>query len=269
MKKKTKKILAGISLGTILATAPFYTGCASDITFNQADLDKALVNINEYLETQNNFSSEFAQNRLYNCLVDGFTSGENANFSLDVTQTGQDVTGRTFATISYSSKVYSEENTTIYEVKQEGNTIYQKIEFNPTTEKYTITNYTSDMKKQVLENQEWTFESIAMWGSMSQMYSYILNSIVGLFDNYTMDILDDGSEVFKTYRTSESNERDEIFTESFVIKFKEQKLISVQSVLLIHELSSGEFEYQNTYDWEFLYNINGINIDENLYTVNE
>ena len=83
MKEKTKKILAGIGVGLTLGTAgAFMTGCSSDITFNQKDLDQAISNINEYLETQNNYSSEFARNTLNGYLMNALNDSARKNIEI-------------------------------------------------------------------------------------------------------------------------------------------------------------------------------------------
>ena len=83
MKEKTKKILAGIGIGLTLGTAgAFMTGCSSDITFNQKDLDQAISNINEYLETQNNYSSEFARNTLNGYLMNALNDSARKNIEI-------------------------------------------------------------------------------------------------------------------------------------------------------------------------------------------
>ena len=47
MKFKTKKILAGVTMGITGALA--LTGCASDIAITQEDLDKTLEGVNNHL----------------------------------------------------------------------------------------------------------------------------------------------------------------------------------------------------------------------------
>lgn len=264
---KKKNLLLGLTLGTLMSSSILFTGCSSDITFNQSDLDKALVNINEYLETQNNFSSEFAKNCLHNYLIEGFTGTKDNKFCLTITQSSHDETGRETTTYNVSEKVQTIGNITIFENKYLNEIKYQEIEFNPITKKYKITNYTSDMKTQVLEEKN-SFDPIVNFSSTTLVYSYVLNTIVGLFDNYTMDILEDGTEVFKTYRTysQEGGNYKHKYTESFIIKFKNKKMINLQSLLITEDLDTHEFLYQDVYTWDFKYDIEDITIDKTLYT---
>ena len=79
MKNKMKKIITGLSLAfTMMLGGVALTGCSSDITFNQKDLDAAINNVNEYLETQNNFSSEFARNTFNAYLMNAWADSSNS-----------------------------------------------------------------------------------------------------------------------------------------------------------------------------------------------
>lgn len=144
---------------------------------------------------------------------------------------------------------------------------YQEIEFNPTSKKYKIANYKSDIKTKVLEEQD-SFDTIVNFSSTTLVYSYALNTIVGLFDNYTMDVLEDGTELFKSYRTysQENANYEHKYTESFIIKFKNQKIINIQSILIAEDLDTHEFLYQEVFNWEFNFDIEYISIDKTLYT---
>ena len=226
-----------------------------------------MVNINDYLETQNNFSSEFAKNYLYNYLIDGFTGDKDNKFGLTITQSSYDETGRETTTYHAFERVQTIGNKTILESKYLNETKYQEIEFNSITKKYKVTNYTSEMKTQVLEEQD-SFDTIVNFSSTTLVYSYVLNTVVGLFDNYTMDILEDGTEVFKTYRTycQEGGNYKHKYTESFIIKFKDQKMINLQSILITEDLVAHEILYQDVYNWDFNYDIEDIIIDKTLYT---
>lgn len=78
MKNKTKKLLTGLVLGAVGAMT--LTGCtATDITLNQEDLDKIISGANKYLEYQNDYSSEHAQNMLNDMLIETKTNHLRTN----------------------------------------------------------------------------------------------------------------------------------------------------------------------------------------------
>lgn len=112
MKDKTKKILAGIGLGAVLGTSGLLmTGCSSDITFNQSHLDEALKNVNEYLETQNNYSSEFAKNVLNDYLLRGIERNQNnSQFGYKVTNKQQNSLNDLYANFTIDYKIYRKDN---------------------------------------------------------------------------------------------------------------------------------------------------------------
>ena len=112
MKEKTKKILAGIGLGAVLGTSGlFMAGCSSDITFNQSHLDEALKNVNEYLETQNNYSSEFAKNVLNDYLLRGIERNQNnSQFGYKVTNKQQNSLNDLYANFTIDYKIYRKDN---------------------------------------------------------------------------------------------------------------------------------------------------------------
>ena len=253
MKSKTKKILSGVCLGAIMATTPLFAGCTSDITFNQGDLDKALVNINEYLETQNNYNSDFAKNCLMNYLIDGANSTSNTtNFSV---------------TYSYKEKTKQQGNTTVSEVQYNNTVRFQEVEFNQETKKYKSTTYENDKSYSVSENLD-TINYISQFTSSVQFYKLVLDMCNGDCSMFTMDTLEDGSEVFKTYKIENyTNEKGPNSVIScFTIKFKEQKLVNLQ-ITEIDEFLPGNIinSYQiENYDIE--YNIPDIQINKSQYT---
>lgn len=122
MKNKTKKTLAGLGLGLVGALS--LTGCASDIVFNQADLDKAINGVNEYLETQNNYSSEFARNMLNDSIVKAvFKAMETNNYSIKNTQIVKDALGNIYYNTTSTNSVSYDKNTNIakiYDIYTEG-----------------------------------------------------------------------------------------------------------------------------------------------------
>lgn len=80
------KLIVGLTLGAVMATAPLFAGCSSDITFNQSDLDNLVNNANVYLENQNNYDADYGKNVLNTYIVDGLFRNEmNQHHSIKMT----------------------------------------------------------------------------------------------------------------------------------------------------------------------------------------
>lgn len=71
MKKLKRKLL---TLAVVASSLVATTACSSNIKFNQDDLDKVMEQTQEYLEAQNNYSTEFARNYLIDYLTKGIDS---------------------------------------------------------------------------------------------------------------------------------------------------------------------------------------------------
>lgn len=79
MKNKMKKIFAGVGIGLAIGSSAMLTGCSSDITFNQADLDNVISNVNSYLENTQNNNSEYVRNTLNELIVNGMNNAVGTN----------------------------------------------------------------------------------------------------------------------------------------------------------------------------------------------
>ena len=109
---KKKNLLMGLTIGALMATTPLVTACKSDITFNQDDLNTAISNINEYLETQNNYNSEFAKNVLNDYLLKGIERNlNNAQFGYRITYETQNSYKDIYEDYSIDYKLYKTNNT--------------------------------------------------------------------------------------------------------------------------------------------------------------
>lgn len=137
MKNKTKKILAGLGLGLIGATT--LTGCTSDIVFNQSDLDNAITGINNYLDTQNNYSSEFARNTLNNMLIkSAFKATQVTSYSQTANESFKDDAGNIVNTATSTAKIYYDKNTNTSKIFSTSTYGYKEL--------YSETNYNSNSK---------------------------------------------------------------------------------------------------------------------------
>lgn len=150
MKDKTKKMLAGIGLGAVLGTSGiFMTGCSSDITFNQKDLDQAISNINEYLETQNNYSSEFAKNVLNDYLLRGIERNQNnSQFGYKVTSKQDNSLNDLYANFTIDYKIYRKDND-IKEMCRVDGPAYNPLDLQANTNNYREVK--SEYKQRIVE----------------------------------------------------------------------------------------------------------------------
>ena len=90
--KNKKKILAASLLAGLLFTT---SACSSNVKFNQDNLDKLIVSGNTYFEEQNNYSAEFAKNRLLDYLAKGIykLNKNDTSFKVTVDQNYSDTFG--------------------------------------------------------------------------------------------------------------------------------------------------------------------------------
>lgn len=196
MKNKTKKILAGLCLGVTLGASGFMlSGCTSDITFNQKDLDTAIKNVNEYLETQNNYSSEFARNTLNGYLMDAMKDCVNST-SLRVSQnlTQIDVYGNKKVSNMGEYKFYLENGKSKEQFVDDTRTIYKESVLGEDG-KYDCVTYNKEgsSKTYITENDQVTTNPVnrtVMFNNYNSaiMYVYnLLNAEELTFEDFIME----------------------------------------------------------------------------------
>ena len=110
MKKFKRKLLTlAVAASALVGT----TACSSNIKFNQDDLDKVLVQTQEYLESQNNYSTEFARNYLIDYLAKGIDSLDDnfvsTKYSIEGKQ--QDIFGNVIDSDTMTYKSYKDGDT--------------------------------------------------------------------------------------------------------------------------------------------------------------
>lgn len=209
MKKKSKLIM-GLALGAVMATIPLITGCSSDITFNQSDLDNLISNADTYLTAQNNYSSEYAKNVLSDYLIRGISrvSSQEQHYSEKMTMETIDIYGYTEQKEEHEYKIYKNGNNVkeMYTVACQtypsaGNyTIYREMAeenvapTNPSTgspsyNKYTGTTYTEDRdttdQTQKYTKEDFTSETASIDDicsnpvyTLQYLYSQLLSSVI-------------------------------------------------------------------------------------------
>lgn len=217
MKKKSKLIM-GLALGAVMATTPLITGCSSDITFNQSDLDNLISNADTYLTAQNNYSSEYAKNVLSDYLIRGISrvSSQEQHYSEKMTMETMDIYGYTSQKEEHQYKIYKNGNSVkeLYSVSCQtypsaGNyTVYREMTeenvapTNPSTglpsyNKYTGTTYTED-RDTTDQTQKYTKEDFSNGLSsidalyddpiytLTYIYSQLLSCVINTEDTFLM-----------------------------------------------------------------------------------
>ena len=151
--KKTKKIIsAALMAGTLCLT-----GCTSNIKFNQEDLDKVVASANEYLENQNNYSTEFAYNYLLDNLIKGMDKLDDkyVSYSISGYDIQYDIFGNELGKNGMVYKTYKNEdtNTVVSYMKgaAESSEIYSELALNKTNDelKYKAKIYYVGTKKYI------------------------------------------------------------------------------------------------------------------------
>lgn len=104
------KLIVGLTLGAVMATAPLFAGCSSDISFNQSDLDNLVNNANVYLENQNNYDADYSKNVLNTYIVDGLFRNEmNQHHAIKMTDESNDGYNTLYTSVS-EYKIYRDGN---------------------------------------------------------------------------------------------------------------------------------------------------------------
>lgn len=135
MEQKTKRLLAGLGIGLALGSSAMLTGCSSDITFNQKDLDNVINNVNTYLENTQNNNSEYVRNNLNELIINGM------NNSIGIKNIAYNV-----ITKYYENGLLFDKTTISYKRNIENNTL--KVYYN-TIEGKKNTNYIEATRKSV------------------------------------------------------------------------------------------------------------------------
>ncbi|MGN0961652.1 MAG: hypothetical protein ACI4PF_05595 [Christensenellales bacterium] len=247
MKNKTKKILAGLGLGLVGAVT--LTGCTSDITFNQADLDKVISEVTEYLETQNNYSSEFASNVLNNMLIQTkFDLARTKGLTCESDTSILDVFGNVTRNVVTNLRMFYDDKTKTNKgwswLEENESKTYYEIAYNSDTKEYNITNYdltnrTYTSKTQtndILENNflvEYYFENFVD-RIISIVYGENQDCMVG---NVTMEKVGDNHYRFKFIYAYERELNYEEYgyyscldTEEWCLEFENNKLSKIEGL---------------------------------------
>lgn len=152
MKKFKRKLLTlAVAASALVGT----TACSSNIKFNQDDLDKVLVQTQEYLESQNNYSTEFARNYLIDYLAKGIDSLDDnfvsTKYSIEGKQ--QDIFGNVIDSDTMTYKSYKDGNTVKLYYKSGSEEAYLTIKLikNDTEYKYETKYYDVATKKYVTQ----------------------------------------------------------------------------------------------------------------------
>ena len=171
MKNKTKKLLTGLGLGLLGAIT--LTGCTSDIVFNQSDLDKAITGINTYLDTQNNYSSEFARNTLNDLLIKAsFKATQVTSYSQTGIETFKDDIGNIINSSTGIEKIYHDKNSNTTKIYRTDNNnsvdIYSETQYNSNSRSYTTKVYD-------LKDKEWYETTSSTYQNDPHLLSYTLD----------------------------------------------------------------------------------------------
>lgn len=275
MKNRTKKILSGIALGVVGTLT--LTGCTSDLTFNQADLDNIINGANKYLEYQNNYSSEYAQNMLNDLLIQAKTDYTYAtSFTLEQTYQIFDKFGNNTYTINELERSYYDASTNTRKIEvisadSESNNSdnYYVIKYaqdNYTCTKYNIqdSEYTNMTNKDNINNIG--YQEV---NTLINQIFLLLNADYGdVQSNTILNTLDENHYQFKVIiynRHSSTEEVDEetithdsIHSEYYTFEFKDRHLTKLSCI------QSTNYDYgievDNSFiDMEFILNTGDFN----------
>ncbi len=188
MKNKGKKLLAGLGIGVALASATMLTGCTSDITFNQEDLDNAINNVNSYLTNKQNNDSEYVRNNLNELIINGM------NNSVGLKSIAYNV-----VTETYSNGLMLDKTTTTYKRNLENNML--KVYYN-TAENRKNTHYIEATRKQVENSYYFDVEEYKINSENQKTYEKTENlsdiSSKVLRDNFYADYVGVYSSIIAT-----------------------------------------------------------------------
>lgn len=250
MKNKTKKILA--SVGLIIASCGLLAGCTSDITFNQKDLDNLMNNATTYLETQNNYSSEFVRNSLNNYLINGLENAINEKNISYTSTTEMLYYGNTIYTETFKFKKTNDGQTIKEFVQTEDGTTYREIAIN---KEENTTTY--DAITYIQEGEEKTYTVVENSSNIERLYvdfvdyvDYYSQLMLVLQDSeleWTDFIMESKDDIvtFKCIAINPSYVGDTKIIGSMILEFKNGKIQKAQQSICNFDSSS--YSYNGYY----------------------
>ncbi len=263
MKNKGKKLLAGLGIGLALTGATMLTGCTSDITFNQEDLDNAINNVNSYLTNKQNNDSEYVRNTLNELLINAMNDSVGVkNISYTSTSVRYDYGIKT-AQAKYTYKRNVEDNVCKSYLKSEGNGIR-----NGTTYVELTTKSANDVISFELENYQIDDEGVKTYTKTAEptemenlMITADYDDYVGVYSsiiaglNYTeegivwSDFVKSENNGVVTYKCTAINPEYMGYSMvgSMTLEFKDNKIIKM-------EMMSTAFKNRVNYDDDYTKN---------------
>ena len=246
MKNKTKKILAGLGIGLALGSSAMLTGCSSDITFNQKDLDNVVSNVNAYLENTQNNNSDYVKNTLNELIINAMNNSIGVG-NISYTSVSE----------QYAYGIKSTTQKEIYKrniVGQVRKEYYSKTDNNQTRISYTeITKKPSETLSSIYDVEEYVIDwdnkkeytktentsELSSLPSYSEFKDYVdvYSSIIYLLNNsnqLTMsDFVKSVENDMVTYKCMAMNPEyidNSSIVGSMIIVFRNEKIVKLESI---------------------------------------
>ena len=246
MKNKTKKILAGLGIGLALGSSAMLTGCSSDITFNQKDLDNVVSNVNAYLENTQNNNSDYVKNTLNELIINAMNNSIGVG-NISYTSVSE----------QYAYGIKSTTQKEIYKrniVGQVRKEYYSKTDNNQTRISYTeITKKPSETLSSIYDVEEYVIDwdnkkeytktentsELSSLPSYSEFKDYVdvYSSIIYLLNNsnqLTMsDFVKSVENDLVTYKCMAMNPEyidNSSIVGSMIIVFRNEKIVKLESI---------------------------------------
>lgn len=274
--KKMNKIMGAVLMAGTFCLA----GCKSNIEFNQEDLDKMIVSTNEYLENQNNYSTEFAYNYLIDTLIKGMDKLDDKYVSYKISGSSKqyDIFGNVIEDQNMIYQTYKNEetNTVISRIMIGGDEVYGELVFasEDDTFKYNVRLYDVGTKKYIEEVFE-TDDIYEDGDDAAESFKTVVNNSLSWYQSiYAMVATDhkatnvimdkvDGQDVF-TIMLNLDNEDEEYTYSSLKAFFKDGYLVKVE---LSSINSDAGFAGLTKDSYEFEYNTGKLEIaNKSSYT---
>ena len=271
MKNKSKKILAGLALGLVGAVT--LTGCASNIVFNQEDLDRAITNVNNYLEQQNNYSSEFAYNSLMDSVIsaiDKYT--ETTNFKLDLSVKKYDTAGVLYdvESMCMTRFVTSDAKVKTQVVFKDTNGTEQLKYYYVATKDFEGNNYdvvAYDLMGRTYVNHEDTNRVVPEGSGGISLVTDYLHAITmhANMENakIMMDRISDNEAIYKIVIAEGKS------TDVLSASFKDGKLVAFSSASVNADMETGDNGSYDIEEYEISYDVEDFSFDVNGFTAHE